>query len=480
MAYKDLRAFMQRLQDEGQLLNIDEEVNLEPDLGAAGRAVNYLGDQAPALHFKKIRSYHNAQIAMNILGSWANHALMLNIPKTTAVKEQFFEFVRRWNTYPMEVEYVQDAPFYEHEITSNINLYDTLPLFRLNMYDAGCYIDKACTVTRDPNHPDDFDLQNVGIYRIQVKGKDHLGIQVLPFHDAAAHLYAAEERGENLPIAITIGNEPVITTIAGSPLLYNQSEYKMAGAMQGEPYKVVKGKRTGLDLPWGAEIVLEGEMLEGEREIEGPFGEFTGAYSGIRRQPVIKINAIYHRTNPIYEHVYIGIPWTEIDYLIGINTCVAIYTQLKDAYPEVEAVNATYLNGLVAIVSTRTAGRVGGFAKAVGLRTITTTHGIGYCKIVIVVDDDIDPFDLKQVMWALSTRFTPNKDLVVVPTASIISLDPSSDPPGMSHKLILDATIPQPPDIRGEKTLLIDPPPTTAHWHQKILNDVKKQKGGKT
>jgi UbiD family decarboxylase len=210
------------------------------------------------------------------------------------VKEQFFEFVRRWDTYPMQVEHVPDAPFYEHEITDNINLFDVLPLFRLNRYDGGCYIDKGCVVTRDPRYPDDFDLQNVGIYRMQVKGKDHLGVQFLPFHDAAAHLHMAEERGENLPIAIAIGCEPVITTIAGSPLLYTQSEYKMAGAMQEEPYKVVKGKRTGLDLPWGAEIVLEGEVIGGKRELEGPFGEFTGSYSGVRNWPVIKINAVYH------------------------------------------------------------------------------------------------------------------------------------------------------------------------------------------
>lgn len=476
MAYKDLRAFMQRLEEERQLLHIDQEVTLEPDLGAAGRAVSYLGDQAPAIHFRNIHSYNGAQVVMNVLGSWANHALMLNIPKTTTIKEQFFEFVRRWNTYPMEVERVQDAPFYENKITDNINLFDVLPLFRLNEYDAGCYIDKGCVVTRDPNHPEEFDLQNVGIYRIQVKGKDHLGVQFLPFHDAGAQLYMAEERGENLPVAIAIGCEPVITTIAGSPLLYTQSEYKMAGAMQQEPYRIVKARRTGLDVPWGAEIVLEGEAIGGQREIEGPFGEFTGSYSGIRRQPVIKIHAIYHRTKPIYEHVYIGIPWTEIDYLIGINTCVAIYTQLKEAYPEIVAVNATYLNGLVAIVSMKTSGRVGGFAKAVGVRTITTTHGIGYCKIVIVVDEDIDPFDLNQVMWALSTRFTPSKDLIVVPTASVISLDPSSDPPGITHKLILDATIPQPPDIRGEKTLLIDPPPTTEQWHKKLIDDMRKQR----
>ena len=476
MAYQDFRAFLQRLQDEGQLLRVKREVNLEPDLGAAGRAVTRFGDKAPALLFENLYGYTNAKVAMNVIGSWANHALMLGLPKSTPLKEQFFEFARRWENYPVPVEHADDAPFYENEVTEDINLFDILPFFRLNELDGGFYIDKACVVTKDLDDPDNFGKQNVGIYRIQAKGKDHLGIQTVPMHDAALHLSKAEARGVNLPVAIALGCEPVITTIASSPLLYDQSEYEMAGAIQGQPYRVVKGKRTGLDLPWGAEVVLEGEILAGVREAEGPFGEFTGNYSGGRNQPVIKINAVYYRTNPIFEHLYLGIPWTEIDYMMALNTSLPLYQQLKEAFPEVVAVNAMYTHGLLAIISTKT--RFGGFAKAVGMRAMTTPHGLGYCKVIIVVDEDVDPFDLNQVMWALSTRFAPGKDVVMIPKASVLHLDPSSEPAGITHKMILDATVPKSPDIRGEFAQPLSAPAATDTWVE-ILQQIYDEQGGK-
>jgi vanillate/4-hydroxybenzoate decarboxylase subunit C len=276
MAYKDLRDFLATLEKEGQLLTISDEVKPEPDLGAAARAISNLGDQTPALLFNNIYGYKNARVVMNLHGSWPNHALMMGLPKNTPLKEQFFEFARRYSQFPVPVQREETAPFHEVEITENINLFEILPVFRLNQGDGGFYIDKACVISRDVNDPEHFGKQNVGIYRMQVKGKDRLGIQPVPQHDIGIHLRQAEERGENLPVAIALGCEPVISTVAATPLLYDQSEYEMAGAIQGEPYKVVKAKLSDLDIPWGAEVVLEGEILAGVREFEGPFGEFTG------------------------------------------------------------------------------------------------------------------------------------------------------------------------------------------------------------
>ncbi len=473
MAYKDLRAFLQRLKEEGQFVHVEQQVNLEPDLGACGRAVTSIGDNPPALLFDNLFGYEQGKraVALNVIGSWANHALMLGLPKDTPVKEQFVEFSRRWDKFPIPVKEMKDAPFYKNEVTKDINLFDILPFFRLNDHDGGFYIDKACVISKDPVDPDNFGKQNVGVYRLQVKGKDHLGIQPVPMHDIAVQLRMAEERGQNLPVAIAIGNDPVILIMASSPLLYDQSEYEMAGAIQEEPYPVVKGKLTGLDIPWGAEVVLEGEIIGRKREPEGPFGEFTGSYSGGRSMPVVKIKAVYHRTNPIFEALYLGIPWTELDYMIGLNTCLPLYKQLKETFPEVVAVNAMYTHGLVAIISTKT--RYGGFAKAVGLRAITTPHGLGYCSMVIVVDENVDPFNLNQVMWALSTRFAPSKDLVIVPNVSILPLYPAAEPAGITHKIIIDATVPVAPDIRGEFAQPLDPPATAAQWEKTLRELVK-------
>ncbi|MBE6184985.1 MAG: UbiD family decarboxylase [Bacillus sp. (in: Bacteria)] len=472
MVYRDLRSFLKKLEEEGQLIHVTQQVNPEPDLGSAARAVNNLGDQSPALLFHNIHGYRTEKVVLNVIGSWPNHALMMGLPKNTPVKEQFHEFARRWNHYPVQVERVDTAPFHANKITEDINLFDVLPLFRLNSKDSGCFIDKACVISRDLDDPENFGKQNVGIYRLQVKGKDKLGIQPIPTHDIGIHLRIAEERGENLPVTIAIGNDPVITTISGSPLTYEQSEYEMAGAIQGEPYRIVRSKHSNLDVPWGAEVVLEGEIIAGEREFEGPFGEFTGSYSDARLQPIIKIKAIYHRDNPIFEHLYLGVSWTEMDYMTSINTCVPLYQQKKEAFPEVQAVNAMYTQGLVAIISTKT--RFGGFAKAIGMRAMTTPHGLGYCKLVIVVDDFIDPFNLPQVMWALSTRVAPDQDLIMIPNASVLSLDPSSQPPGITHKLIIDATTPKAPESRSNFAPSVEAPRDTKKWENILKNLIKK------
>ena len=133
-----------------------------------------------------------------------------------------------------------------------------------------------------------------------------------------------------------------------------------------------------------------------------------GTHSGCHLYPVIEIDRVLHRKDPIYDTVYVGRPWTELDYLQAMTTSAPIYAQLKNDFPEVQAVNALYTHGLVVVVSTKT--RYGGFAKAIGMRVLTTTHGLGYAKIVIVVDEDVDPFDLNQVMWSMSVKVNPAGD----------------------------------------------------------------------
>jgi 4-hydroxybenzoate decarboxylase len=469
MAFATLRDFLDKLESEDQLLRIREEVRLEPDLGAAGRAINNIGqDTAPALLFEKLHGYTDAKVVMNVHGSWNNHALMLDMPKTTPLKEQFFEFVRRYQNYPGKVEYRGSAPWQEVVVDDpeKVNLFDVLPLFRLNQNDGGFYIDKAAIISRDLDDPESFEKQNVGIYRLQVKGKNRIGIQPVPAHDIAVHLRKAEERSEDLPIAIALSNDPVLNVVASMPILYNQSEYEMAGALQGEPYPIVHSTYSGLDLPWGSEVILEGVIKSRLREMEGPFGEFTGHYSGARHMPVVEITKISYRKNPLFEHLYLGMPWTEIDYLMGINTSAPLYVQLKESFPEVVAVNALYTHGLVVVISTKR--RYGGFAKAVGLRAITTPHGLGYAKVVIVVDETIDPFNLNQVMWAVSTKMHPAHDLITVPGLSVLPLDPGSDPVGITHKLIMDATTPVAPETRGHYDQPLDTPLGTEVWEKKL------------
>src|SRR6266481_3340315 len=196
-AVQGVRDFLEVLERNGQLLRIAEEVSLEPDIGAAGRAISQLGETMPALSFEKIKGYNNARIVTNIHGSWANHALMMGMPKDSDTRTQFFEFVRRYQAFPGKVERRDDPPWRENVVETDVNLFDLIPLFRLNRGDGGFYIDKACTISRDPDDFDNDDVENVGIYRLQVKGPNRLGIQTVPQHDIAIQLAHAERRGED-------------------------------------------------------------------------------------------------------------------------------------------------------------------------------------------------------------------------------------------------------------------------------------------
>jgi UbiD family decarboxylase len=141
---------------------------------------------------------------------------------------------------------------------------------------------------------------------------------------------------------------------------------------------------------------------------------------------------------------------------------VPLYQQLKAEFPEVQAVNAMYTHGLVVIVST--AKRYGGFAKAVGMRVLSTPHGLGYAATVIVVDEDVDPFDLPQVLWAVSTKMNPAGDLIQVPNMSVLGLAPQATTPGITDKLVIDATTPVAPDPRGNYGNPVRDLPEAAEW----------------
>jgi UbiD family decarboxylase len=467
MAHDDLRGYLDALDKHGQLRRVSDPVDPDVDLAAAATAAGRLEENGPALLFDRLHGFDSGRVALNVHGSWPNHAIALDLPPRTPVREQVEELARRWDDFPVPPEWRDDPPFLQNQLTGDgVDLFKVLPLFRLNDSDGGFYLDKAAVVSRDPTDPEHFGKQNVGIYRLQVKGRNRLGMQPGSIHDIARHLRLAEERGQDLPVAIAVGVDPVTSIVAATPMRYEDSEYEMAGALRGSPAPIAAAPLTGLDVPWGTEVLLEG-VIEGRvREVEGPFGEFTGHYSGGRSMAVVRIDRISYRTDPVFEHLYLGKPWTEIDYLMGPATCVPLLAQLRGEFPEVRAVNAMYTHGLLVIVSTAT--RYGGFAKAVGLRTMTTAHGLGYCKVVIVVDEHVDPFDLPQVMWALSTKVNGPADVVNLPQMSILPLDPGADPQGISNKLLIDATTPVRPDARGRHEHPVRDLPGVAAWLERL------------
>ena len=453
MGYYDLRTFLAELKKEGQYVTYPHEVTLEPGVSQVGRASGRMGDDAPAVMIDRIQGCAGMRIAMNVHGSWPNHAIMLGMDRNATAREQFFEFAKRLDEGAEHGEiqwYDGTPPCRDVVVTEHINLYELIPIFRCNEYDGGCYLTKASVVTMDPEDPDNFDKVNVSTNRVQFYGPDTMGIQLLPFHDGARQFKAAERMGKPLPVSICLGVNPLISLMASAPLEYEQSEYKYAAAIGRTPLVLTKSLTSDVPVSAYSEYVIEGEMLPGVREPEGPFGEFPGSYSGTRNQVVIKVKAVTHRKNPIYESLYSGLPWAEHEYLIGLNTSVPIYRQLKAPFPEVTCVNALFHHGLTVVVAVDN--RFGGFAKSVAMRVASTPHGISYAKNIILIDGNLDPFNPLDVMWALSCRVRPAKDVIVINNTPGFTLDPCSEPPGMGAKLIIDATTPVPPEAVMRET----------------------------
>jgi 4-hydroxybenzoate decarboxylase len=453
---RSLRDFLEVLASLGQCITWPHAVMPEPDIRKVAVAASRDMMGGPAILFDKILGYPGKRVVLGVHGSFANIAAVMGRPKGTGIKALFYDLANRWDDQSGELPRVkpENAPVHEVRIEKDIDLFDLLPLYRINEYDGGFYLAKANVASRDPKDPDNFGKQNVGIYRIQPHGPDVIALFSAPLHDISRHIETAEHEGLPLKIAVMLGNHPAMAMFAATPIGYEESEYAYASKMMGSPIELTESG-NGLDIQADCEICLEAEYIHGNRGLEGPFGEFPGTYSGVRRVPVFRITAISHRNDPIFENIYIGRGWTEHDTLIGLNTSAPIYAALKRDFPEVEAVNALYHHGLTGIISVKN--RFAGFAKSVALRALGTPHGLMYLKNLIMVDEDVDPFDLNQVIWALSVR-TRAGDIYVLDNMAGILVDPSAVIPGKGHHLIIDATTPMPPDPIGNDAEMVRPP----------------------
>lgn len=461
----DLRGFLDTLEKEGQLIRYSEPVKTFPDIGCISQAVTDVGQFGPAVLLDNIEGYKGKKMVVGVHGSWANHALAFGMPKESTVKEQFRTLCDRWDSYPGEVEYVDNPPCQEVVIDKDINIYEIMPLYRINELDGGCYFSKACVVTGEPGAPDDLSSVNVGMYRMMALGPDTIAIQIGRPHDGAEHAALAEMEGKELPVCVCIGNDPLLSFMAATPVLYHESEYHYASAMGGFTYELTHSLGAGLAIPANCEYVIEGHLTPMKRVYEGPFGEFPGSYSGAGHKFEIKVDRVTHRIDPIFESLYIGFPWTEADTMTSLNTCVPMYKQVKADFPGLEAVNAFYQHGSTIIASTKQT--TPGQAKIIACRLASTPHGSYFARNIIMVDDFVDPFNLEQVMWALSTRLR-KMDISVIDGVPGNRLLPSGAADGLDRKLIIDATTPCAPDhLKPNKIIL--PNEKYDSWKQTLL-----------
>lgn len=483
MTHNSLREFIEILANHDRVLRIDEEVSPEPDIGALGRASNKVEKGGgPAILCENIRGYEPGKrnVITNVHGSWANLNLAFDLPIDTSTQDLIFGpfLERRSERIPPERVDPSQAPCKENIVTGDdICLPDIIPVYRNNLEDGGPYITKGVIVSKDPIEG----WENLGIYRIQIKDADTLKVQLLPFHNSGRHFSSAMEAGEPLEVAVLTGLDPITPIVASSPNEPGTDDYAMAGGIRDDPVQVTDGETVDLPIHANAEIVIEGTIDPYHREVEGPMGEFTGTYSEIKKLPEMEIDAITYRDNPIFENLVPAkpAPFGELEYLAGINTSATLYSQIKDDFPAVKSVNATSPHGLMAVISMRPGSE--GEGKTAAMDLMSTPHGSTYTKLVIVVDEDIDPFNWQEIVWSLSTRLHPERGLAHIENTPGMPLDPAAITFGDKDmiemdKMIIDTTLPSPPEDDFEGVVL-EPRPEVDEYVETISAMMNQQEG---
>jgi UbiD family decarboxylase len=436
MPYQDLRAFLTRLEKEGEVHRIEAEVDLKYEVGAVCRLALDRGgvEKNKALYFSRPKG-HSHPIVVNLLATLKRFCLALECEPDNVHRE----WLRRTQK-PIEPRIVKDAPCKEVvNVGRDVNLFK-LPIPLWNERDGGPYITFPCHISKDPETGE----RNAGMYRAMVHDERTLGILAAPYRHIRHHFDKAHAQGKPLPIAIAVGLDPVIYAAAIAPFPFGTDEFAMAGALRGAPVEMVACETIPVEVPAAAEVVIEGEIPPGVTRDEGPFGEFTGYYGDRGPRPVIQIKAITHRKDFIFQESYEGLPHHETCIVSGVTNEAEVIRQCP--LPGIKSVHFTSGGGgyLHAVVSVKKA--YDGYGKMVGLSVLGTTAG-RTVKMVTVVDDDIDPRDLGQVDWAVTTRVRADRDVEIIKDVSANVLDPTMTPAekrsaSRTDKIIIDATKP--------------------------------------
>lgn len=380
----------------------------------------------PALLFDEIKGYPKGYrvltslisspkrlslaLGLNITGD--HHRLVSELEtKPTLWEEKSKEFPPR---------FVTDSPLLRNRDTAEKIDLLKFPAPVWHEADGGRYIGSGATViTKDP----DRGTVNLGVYRIMVHSKDALGLFMVDWHHGALDIKKYHDRGKPCPIAVSFGHDPVLFVVSGMPIPYEISEYNYAGAIRGKPIDVIEGKETGLPIPATGEIVAEGFIYPNDLMEEGPFGEFTGYYAEERApRPVIRVKSVYYKDNPIILATPPGRPPHDYSYHMAVMASAALKTDLeKSGVPGVVKVwrheSGCRYFWIVVSIHQMYAGHV----KQTGL-VAASQRGFG--RYVIIVDDDIDPSNLDEVIWAMSTRSDPVESAEIVKQTPSSSMDP--------------------------------------------------------
>ena len=453
MKYKDLRDFIEKLEKMGELKRI--KIPVDPNLEITEIADRTLRAEGPALLFENVKGSEYPLLA-NLFGTPKRVALGMGESEVSALREvgKLLAYLKEpeppkglkdaWNKAPIFKQVLNMSPkvVSKADCQQIIIEKDDVDLGKIPVQtcwpgDAGPLITWALVVTKGPSK----ERQNLGIYRQQVIGKNRVIMRWLAHRGGALDFrdWQQSHPGEPFPIAVALGADPATILGAVTPVPDSLSEYGFAGLLRGSKTEVVKCKTNDLQVPASAEFVLEGYIYPDDMAPEGPFGDHTGYYNEVDNFPVFTIEKITHRKNPIYHSTYTGRPPDE-PAVLGVALNEVFVPILQKQFPEIidfylPPEGCSYR---LAVVSIRK--QYAGHAKRIMLGVWSFLRQFMYTKFVIVVDDDINIRDWKDVIWAMTTRMDPGRDTTVIDNTPIDYLDFASPVSGLGSKMGFDAT----------------------------------------
>lgn len=475
MAYSSLRDFIGRLERDGELLRVKEPVSTVLEMTEI--QTRLLATGGPAVLFENPVGADGAisaiPVLVNLFGTVERVAMavtMGNVDRRTGhdLREvgETLAFLRQpqppdgWReavgmapllrtVMNMRPKTVRSAPVQEVVLAGDQIDLSLLPIQTCWPNEPAPLITWPLVVTKGPGDSAE-DSYNLGIYRMQVLGRDRTLMRWLRHRGGAQHHARwGAAKPEPLPAAVVIGADPGTILAAVTPVPDTLSEYQFAGLLRGERVELVDCKTVPLKVPAGAEIVLEGHVSLTEYGDEGPYGDHTGYYNSVEQFPVFTLSAITMRRDPIYLSTFTGRPPDEPS-ILGEALNEVFVPLLQQQFPEIidfwlPPEGCSYR---IAVVSIRKA--YPGHAKRVMMGIWSYLRQFMYTKWVIVVDDDIDIRDWKEVMWAISTRMDPVRDITQMQNTPIDYLDFASPESGLGGKIGLDATNKWPPESSRE------------------------------
>ena len=446
----DLRSWLAEVRKLGELKDV-RGADWKLELGAISE-LNVKREGAPALLFDVIPDYPEGfRVITCTTSSPARLSSILRLGTTETTHHGLVQKLRgrpaAWQSEAPKYDpvYAETGPVFE-----NIQRRDEVDLFTFpsplwHELDGGRYIGTGCSVvTKDF----DSDWVNVGTYRVMIHDKRHVGLDMVPGKHGAIQYDKYMKAGKPFPVAIVLGADPLGYLISGIEVPFGMCEYNYIGAILGEPVSVVRGELTGLAFPAAAEIVIEGYAHPGDQRTEGPFGEFHGYYPGkAHKAPAVEIERIYYRKDPILVGSPPAKPPNDYSYSKAVMRSALLFDALAAAgVPDVHSVWAHEIGGarMFNVVSIRQ--RYAGHAKQAG--HILNQCGVGayMSRYSVVVDEDIDPANLQEVMWAVATRTDPDIDIDIIRRGMGSKNDPMSIAypyaAPFSSKAIIDACRP--------------------------------------